>query len=200
MPRNDPGSPDPVPAANVADLVRAARVGDREAFGQLVTLHQSAVTRLAYRLLGDMDEADGAAQDAFIRAWSRLGEFRDECPFAAWLSRITINQCRDRLRRRRFVLPEGRLGTREGANPLETVVDPTPGPEARAAGRGIGRTIAELTQGLPGMQREVFALRYYDDRSLVEIAALFRVNVGTIKTHLFRATRRIRKSLEALYG
>src|SRR5262249_50816393 len=74
MPRNDPGSPDPVPAANVADLVRAARVGDREAFGQLVTLHQSAVTRLAYRLLGDMDEADGAAQDAFIRAWSRLGE------------------------------------------------------------------------------------------------------------------------------
>ena len=50
------------------------------------------------------------------------------------------------------------------------------------------------------MQREVFTLRYYDDRSLAEIAALFRVDVGTIKTHLFRATHRIRRSLEALYG
>ena len=186
MRRNDRSSPDPAPAAEAADLVRAARAGDREAFGRLVELHQRAVTRLAYRILGDADEADGAAQDAFIKAWAHLGEFRDECPFAGWLSRIAVNQCRDRLRERPFVVPEGRLGTRTGASPLDTVADSAPGPEALAAGREIGRKIAEL--------------RYYDDRSLAEIAALFRVNVGTVKTHLLRATRRIRKSLEALYG
>src|SRR5437667_377023 len=84
--------------------------------------------------------------------------------------------------------------------PIETAVDSSPGPETRAAGREIGRKIAELIHVLPGMQREVFALRYYDDRSLAEIAALCRVTVGTVKTHLFRATQRIGRSLEALYG
>ena len=204
---NDPTSPASAPAsaaaAETARLVRAARGGDREAFGRLVELHQRAITRLAYRLLRDPDDADGAAQDAFVRAWARLGEFRDECPFGAWLARIAVNQCRDRLKRKRLVVVESRLGTRtdgRGTSPLERVVDPAPGPEARVAGRELGRKITELIDVLPAMQREVFALRYYDDRSLAEIAALFRVNVGTVKTHLFRATQRIRNSLEVHYG
>src|SRR5438034_7446330 len=85
---NDRTSPEPAPAAEAAGLVRAARSGDREAFGRLVETHQRAVTRLAYRLLGDLDDADGAAQDTFIKAWATLGEFRHECPFGAWLARI----------------------------------------------------------------------------------------------------------------
>jgi len=200
---NDRTSPDPTSAAEAARLVRAARSGDREAFGRLVETHQRAVTRLAYRLLGDPDEADCAAQDTFIKAWVSLGEFRHECPFGAWLARIAVNQCRDRLKRKRVVVAEGRLRTRmdgRDPSPIETAVDSSPGPETRAAGREIGRKIAELIHVLPGMQREVFALRYYDDRSLAEIAALCRVTVGTVKTHLFRATQRIGRSLEALYG
>ena len=70
---NDRTSPDPTSAAEAARLVRAARSGDREAFGRLVETHQRAVTRLAYRLLGDPDEADCAAQDTFIKAWVSLG-------------------------------------------------------------------------------------------------------------------------------
>ena len=200
---NERTSPDPTSAAEAARLVRAARSGDREAFGRLVETHQRAVTRLAYRLLGDLDDADGAAQDTFIKAWATLGEFRHECPFGAWLARIAVNQCRDRLKRKRVVVAEGRLRTRmdgRDISPIETAVDSSPGPEARAVGREISRKIAELIHVLPGMQREVFALRYYDDRSLAEIAALCRVTVGTVKTHLFRATQRIGRSLEALYG
>src|SRR5213593_3091795 len=189
---NDRTSPDPTSAAEAARLVRAARSGDRKAFGRLVETHQRAVTRLAYRLLGDPDEADCAAQDTFIKAWVSLGEFRHECPFGAWLARIAVNQCRDRLKRTRV---DGR-----DISPIETAVDSSPGPETRAVGREISRKIAELIHVLPGMQREVFALRYYDDRSLAEIAALCRVTVGTVKTHLFRATQRIGRSLEALYG
>src|SRR5437870_12257341 len=86
-------------AAETARLVRAARSGDRQAFGRLVELHQRPVTRLAYRILGDRDEAGGAAQDAFVKAWRSFGGFREECPFEAWLSRIVVNQCRDRLKR-----------------------------------------------------------------------------------------------------
>jgi RNA polymerase sigma-70 factor (ECF subfamily) len=203
MPIDRWAAPKATPAAETSKLVRAARAGEREAFGRLVEMHQRAATRLAYRLLGDPDDADGAAQDAFIKAWSNLAEFRGDCSFGAWLSRIVLNQCRDRLKGKRLVVTEGRLWTSthaRGASPLEAAVDPAPGPETRAAGREIGRKIAELTRELPGMQREVFTLRYYDDRSLAEIAALFRVNVGTVKTHLFRATRRIRTSLEAFYG
>ena len=187
-----------------AKLVRAARAGDREAFGRLVELHQRSITRLAYRLLRDRDEADSTAQDAFVKAWGSLGEFRDECPFGAWLSRIAVNQCRDRLKRKRLVVLASRwepvTSDAKATSPLDAAVDPSPGPEARALDREVGRKIAEQISLLPDMQREVFALRYYQDRPLAEIAALFGVDVGTIKTHLFRASRRVRKSLEALYG
>src|SRR5213080_1027071 len=165
-----------------AKLVRAARAGDREAFGRLVELHQRSITRLAYRLLRD----------------------RDECPFGAWLSRTAVNQCRDRLKRKRLVVLASRwepvTSDARATSPLDAAVDPSPGPEARALDREVGRKIAEQISLLPDMQREVFALRYYQDRPLAEIAALFGVDVGTIKTHLFRASRRVRKSLEALYG
>src|SRR2546429_6961134 len=110
---NDRPSPEPVPAAEAAGLVRAARSGDREAFGRLVESHQRAVTRLAYRLLGDPDDADGAAQDTFIKAWATLGEFRHECPFGAWLARIAVNQCRDRLKRKKGVVAGGPLPAEE---------------------------------------------------------------------------------------
>jgi len=192
-------------AAETARLVRAARSGDRQAFGRLVELHQRSVTRLAHRILGDRDDADGAAQDAFVKAWRSFDRFREECPFEAWLSRIVVNQCRDRLKRARrrvmempfeleTAIPRGR-GTNQVDQPMDSA-----DPEARAAGREIGRKIAEQIGALPEMQREVFALRYYEDRSLAEIAALFRVSTGTVKTHLFRATRRIRKAVEALHG
>ena len=193
-------------AAETARLVRAARAGDRQAFGQIVELHQRAVTRLAYRVLGDRDEADGAAQDAFVKAWRSLGRFREECPFEAWLSRIVVNQCRDRLKRarRRVMEMAADLDVAAGsgtlANPLHQPADLAADPETRCVGREIGRTIAEQVGTLPDMQRDVFALRYYEDRSLAEIAALLRVSVGTVKTHLFRATRRVRTVVERLHG
>src|SRR2546427_5318293 len=170
---NDRPPPEPAPAAEAGGLVGAARSGDGEALGRLVESHQRAVTRLAYRLLGDPDDADGAAQDTFIKAWATLGEFRHECPFGAWLARIAVNQCRDRLKRKKVVVAEGRLRARmdgRAGSPIEMAVDSSPGPEARAIRREVRREMARAGRVLAGMQREVFALRYYDDRSLAEIA------------------------------
>src|SRR5436189_5185775 len=104
---NDRPSPETAPAAEAGRLVRAARSGDREAFGRLVESHQRAVTRLAYRLLGDPDDADGAAQDTFIKAWATLGEFRHECPFGAWLARSAVNQCRATVTRQKAMSTGG---------------------------------------------------------------------------------------------
>lgn len=195
------------PLGEDRELVDSARQGDGDAFGALVERHQRTVTRLACRLLGDFDEADVAAQDAFVKAWSNLGDFRGDCPFGAWVSRIVVNVCRDRMKRKKLVISESRLA-RSGGNgngddspgPLESAVDSRPDPETRMLARDAGRRVAALMAELPEKQREVFALRYYEDRSLAEIAALFRVDVGTVKTHLFRATHRVRRSLEALYG
>ena len=200
---------DPVPppreAGETADeLVQAARRGDQAAFGRLVEMHQRPLTRLTHRLLGDRDEADGAVQDTFIKAWRSIRTFRGECRFGTWLARIAVNQCRDQLQRKRLVVAEGQLGPEsrdgKGGSVLERAVDPSPDLEEQAVGRELARKIAEHIGGLPDMQREVFALRYYEDRPLAEIAALFGVNIGTVKTHLFRATHRIRKALEAIYG
>src|SRR5207244_11426174 len=91
----------PERAAETANLVRAARAGDREAFGRLVELHQRAVTRLAYRILGERDDADGDAQHACVKAWRSLGRVREGCAFDAWLFRIDVNQCRERHKRAR---------------------------------------------------------------------------------------------------
>jgi len=167
-------------------------------------MHQRPLTRLTHRLLGDRDEADGAVQDTFIKAWKNIRTFRGECRFGTWLARIAVNQCRDQLQRKRLVVTERQLGSEsrdgKGASVLERAVDPGPDLEAQAVGREIARKIAEQLGGLADMQREVFALRYYEDRPLAEIAALFGVNIGTVKTHLFRATQHIRKALEAVYG
>jgi len=162
----------------------------------------SRLTRLTHRLLGDRDEPT-ARRRTPIKAWKSIRTFRGECRFGTWLARIAVNQCRDR-QRKRLVVTEGQFGPEsrdgKGASALERAVDPSPAPEERAVGAEIARKIADQIGGLPDMQREVFALRYYEDRPLAEIAALFGVNVGTVKTHLFRATQRIRRALEAFYG
>src|SRR2546426_7175203 len=151
---NDRPARETAPAAEAGGLVGAAGSGDGEAFGRLAEGHQRAVPRLAYRLLGDPDDADGAAQDTFIKAWATLGEFRHECPFGAWLARIAVNQCRDRLKRKRVVVAEGRLRTRmegRGVSPLETAGGSSPRPETPAIGRGIGPQMPEPIPGLPAM-------------------------------------------------
>jgi len=201
----DGSVPPPREAGDTSDaLVQAARAGDQVAFGRLVEMHQRPLTRLTHRLLGDRDEADCAVQDTFVKAWKSIRTFRGECRFGTWLSRIAVNQCRDQLQRKRLVLTERQLEPEfrdgKGASVLERAVDPSPALEEQAVGREIARKIAEQLGELPDMQREVFALRYYEDRPLAEIAALFGVNVGTVKTHLFRATQRIRRALEAIYG
>ena len=187
---------------DAAVLADRARRGDREAFGRLVVAHQRDITRLAYRILGDADLADSVAQETFLRAWQRRRRFRGDGPFGGWIGRIAVNLCRDQLRRKRLVWSEtdlsqplsGELG------PLAAALDGGPTPEVASLSRDLGRRIAAAMAALPRKQREVFALRFYDELPLADIAAVLRVDVGTVKTHLFRATRRVRLTLEAVYG
>jgi len=176
-------------------LVARAQGGERDAFGELVSRHQRKVWLVCRQYVGP-DEADAAAQDAFVKAYSRLHRFDGRAAFTTWLTRIAINTCLDELRRRR------RTGTRvdeaedeEGHGPLERLADDDSGPEERAMQRQAVARLRESEERLPPRQREIFRLRFYAELGLDDIAAAVGVHVGTVKTQLHRAVHRLRREL-----
>ena len=122
-------------------LIREILAGRTELYEYFVRQYQKKVTRIAYRFLRDVGEADCAAQDSFVRAYQSLGSFREGSTFETWLTRICINGCKDRLKRRRLVLyfHQGprRDGDDEAAGPQELAVSREPSAERRTAGREI---------------------------------------------------------------
>jgi RNA polymerase sigma-70 factor (ECF subfamily) len=172
-----------------------ARNGDRDAFSELVVRHQQRVWRVCRQYVGP-DEADAAAQDSLVKAYTNLASFDGRSAFTTWLTRIAINTCLDELRRRR------REGYRvepadhdEGDDPLATLHDDEVGPEERTMQRQAVEKLAALEQELPDRQREIFRLRFYAELELEEIAGSLGVHVGTVKTQLHRAVHRLRVEL-----
>jgi RNA polymerase sigma-70 factor (ECF subfamily) len=175
-----------------------ARNGDREAFGELVSRHQRRLWLVCRQYLGP-DDADGAAQDSLVKAYTSLSSFDGRAAFTTWLTRIAINTCLDQLRRRRregFRIEESPED--EGDGPVVGVPDERADPEARAMQRQAVARLAALESGLPERQREIFRLRFYAEMELEEIADVLDVHVGTIKTQLHRAVHRMRRELGEL--
>jgi RNA polymerase sigma-70 factor (ECF subfamily) len=143
------------------------------------------------------DEADAAAQDAFVKAYSRLRSFDGRSAFTTWLTRIAVNTCLDRLRKLK------REGVRVAAEDdddddrglLDRLPDGAASPEALLIQRQALERL-HLSEGrLPEQQREVFRLRFYAELSLEEIAGALGVSPGTVKTQLHRAVHRVRQEL-----
>ena len=178
-----PASPATTP--DESRLVERARGGDAEAFRDLVERYQDRVFTLARRMVGEREEAEEVAQDAFLRAWRALPRFRGDARFSTWLYRITYRRACDaaaslRSRRRR----ERDLET-AGA-----IADPAP-----AAGPRGGEALERLIASLPEDQRASITLFYYQDRSLAEAARILGMPEGTVKTHLHRARASLRRAL-----
>jgi len=182
-----------------ADLIRQVRNGNAEAFEHFVRTYQRRLTRIAYRFLRDAAEADCAAQESFLRAYQSLGDFREGSTFETWLTRICINWCKDRLKRRRRVVffheAPVRNADEEGDEPEERAPASDPSPERRALGREIRERLTAALDALSPRQRVVFSLKHFDEMSIPEIAAATGLDEGTIKSHLFRAARKMRERL-----
>ena len=176
-------------------LVLRARNGDRAAFGELVERHQRRVWLVCRQYL-DPEEADSASQDVFIKAFTALGSFDGRAAFTTWLTRIAINTCLDVLRRRRR---ERTVALSSDEADVEDVMSRIPddrvGPEARTIQRDAVSRLAACERGLPERQREIFRLRFFGEMELEEIADALGVHVGTVKTQLHRAVRRLRDEL-----
>jgi RNA polymerase sigma-70 factor (ECF subfamily) len=162
-----------------------ARSGDDEAFGEVVQLYERAVYNLCYRMLGDPVEAEDAAQEAFIRAYTRLGTYDPERKFSSWMLAIASHHCIDRLRKRRFKwlswddLPPWRWLHEGGSE----------SPEERAIRRETGEQVQDMLEKLPPDYRAAVVLRYWYEFSYEEIAESLDTTVSAIKSRLFRARK-----------
>ncbi|MGD8586596.1 MAG: sigma-70 family RNA polymerase sigma factor [Chloroflexota bacterium] len=165
-----------------------ARRGSKEAFGRLITAYQSPVFNLAYRMLGNADEAEQAAQEAFIRAWTRLDSYDPDHKFSTWLLSITSNYCIDQLRKRR-----AQLLSIEGPLPAHPSLmsEHTDGPEAQATSNERQERVQHLLNTLPDDYKQAVVLRYWYDMSYEEIAEVMETTVSAIKSRLFRARRQL---------
>ena len=174
------------------DWLEKARAGDVEAFGALVLAHQQFVYNLAWRALGDEHEAQDASQEAFLRVWQALPNFRGQAQFRTWLYRIVTNVCYGRLPRlRRQFAALGELEVSEVPD------DTQPEPGARLEADEQRTFLWQQVEALPESYRILVMLRYQQGLPYEEIASVLSLPLGTVKTGLFRARARLREALRA---
>lgn len=173
-------------AANEADsaLVQRARAGNSCAFGCLVETYQAPIYHLCYRLLGHADEAEEAAQETFLRAYTKLNSFDPDRSFKSWLFSIAHHYCIDRLRRRR---PTWLSLDDEPATEELACRATVPSPEELALRRERNDQVQAMLDLLPPHYRSAVVMHYWYDLSYEEIAQITGATVGAIKSRLHRA-------------
>ena len=185
-----------------SEILARVVAGDVDAFEYFVVTYQKRITRFVYTLLRDSADADGIAQDVFVKAFRALPDFQGQSAFETWLTRIAINSVRDHIRRRRPVVSfsELRADADDDGPELPAAFDPADGtsPERDLLSRDIRRRIAEALVSLSPRQRAVFVMKHYEEKSIAEIGEATGLDEGTIKSHLFRAARKLRERLEDL--
>ena len=170
--------------------VEEARRGDRKAFSRLVEAYQRPVFNLTYRMLGNVEEAEDAAQESFVRAYTRLSQYDPDQKFSTWLFSIANHHCIDRLRKRRVT------HVSIDDNPvLQNLEGDDPRPERWALDKEERLEVQAMLEQLAPEYRTPLVLRYWEDMSYEEIAATMDVSVAAIKSRLFRA----RQQLAAIY-
>jgi RNA polymerase sigma-70 factor (ECF subfamily) len=178
------------------ELVARSIAGDTDSFNQLILRWERPIYALAYRQIGREDDARDVCQEAFLRAFRALPGFKGQAKFSSWLYRITLNLCRDWMRRQRrapFVqVPEGvdvsDLAAAQ-ASPSESIED--------VIGRkDLGRHVARAMQTLPDEQRSAILLKEYHGLTFQEIAELQGCPLSTVKTRLYQGLTVLRRELE----
>jgi RNA polymerase sigma-70 factor (ECF subfamily) len=164
-------------------LLARCRQGDTKAYSELVAQVQPYVYNLAYRLLGNVDEAQDLAQDALVRAWQTLASFRGEARFTTWLYRLVVNLGLNRRAHLRREMAHVSMDTL----PQAEVSAAEPEPAAKHTLDEQKAFIWAQVEKLPAHYRVVLTLYYQQERSYNEIASILSLPLNTVKTHLARA-------------
>jgi len=175
-------------------VVQAQR-GDDQAFTQLVEAYQTPVYNLCYRMLGEPEAAEDAAQETFLRAFQHLGRYDLKRPFATWLLSIAAHYCIDRLRRRRF--PVFSIDEEDEEEPAFEIPDlDAPNPERETVRREEKDKLHTILASLDETDRAAIVMRYWHDASEVEIAQSLGLTVSAVKSRLHRARLALGKRWE----
>jgi RNA polymerase sigma-70 factor, ECF subfamily len=180
--------------------VRLAQAGERDAFRVIMQRGNQRLFRVARSVVRDDAEAEDVVQEAYARAFAPIGGFRGDAGVMTWLTRITLNEARTRLRRRRPMvgLDQVEAAQNDGAQviPFPTSFG-TDNPEVDAARAQIRKLIERAVDDLPEAFRLVFIMRDIEECNIEETAASLELKPETVKTRLHRARRLLRQALEA---
>jgi RNA polymerase sigma-70 factor, ECF subfamily len=194
-------TPHPSPASEIAAEVkglvqRGERDAARERFGALVALLQRRAIRVAFQYLRDAADADEAVQDAFIKVFLHIEEYRSELPFDVWFSRILVNSALDRVkaraRQQRWI---AHSTEEDGGRAVEQIAGGDASTERRLLAKERWGQVTRAVASLPDRQRLVFTLCHVDEQTPAEISAATGMSPATVRVHLFRALRKLRSVL-----
>jgi len=181
------------------DLVRSAQRGDMQAFEELVARHRDKVYARAYSMMRNEDEALDLSQDAWVKAWQRLGQFQGDSSFVTWMIRIVINLCLDQLRKLKRKRAESLEAMAEEAGGVErhmpvVLANPSEGLERAELRVRINRALDQLSQE----HRTVLILHEFEQMEYKEISRQMKCSIGTVMSRLFYARRRMASLLAGL--
>jgi RNA polymerase sigma-70 factor (ECF subfamily) len=182
-------------ASSDEELVALSQGGDLDSFNQLVLRWERPIYALAYRVIGREEDARDVAQETFLRAFRALKGFKGQAKFSSWLYRITLNLCRDWIRReKRTPIAQ----TPEGIDLIELAGEETPTEsiEELVARRQLGRAVSKAMALLPEDQRTAIILKEYHGLTFQEIAELLDCPLSTVKTRLYQGLSVVRKQLQ----
>jgi len=181
-------------------LVREAQRGNRAAFEELVRHYDQSVLRLAMHLTGSEHEAQDIYQDAFLKAYKNVGNFRFECSFYTWIYRIVTNLCLDHLRKKQVRKEEAPVAVDAEGEQYDVLSQVPDGrsaadPERDLMRRELGTRINHALAKLTSRERMVFELKHYHGLRLRTVGEILNTTEETAKNTLFRATQKLRGAL-----
>ncbi|MDQ3488221.1 MAG: sigma-70 family RNA polymerase sigma factor [Acidobacteriota bacterium] len=178
------------------ELVTLSQGGDLDSFNQLVLRWERPIYALAYRVIGREEEARDVAQETFLRAFRAIKGFKGQAKFSSWLYRITLNLCRDWIRKERRA-PVSQAP--EGIDIIELAGEATPSEsiEDLVGRKQLGLAVSKAMALLPEEQRTAIILKEYHGLTFQEIADLLDCPLSTVKTRLYQGLTVVRKQLES---
>ena len=186
-------------AAGERALIGRIKNGAHDEFQVLVRRYQGRVYSVAYRLMGNPEEAEDVAQEAFLRAYQNLGRFEGQSSFYTWVYRITTNLALSRLK---YLERRGRGKTESMEQPRDETdrkaldpVDTEPNPRQRLMEQDLEGKISEALRRLPAIFRTIVVLRDVEDKSYAEVAQLTGLPVGTVKSRLHQGRAKLQQKL-----
>lgn len=175
---------------NIPIIIKCIRNGDRKAFKKLVEMYQQPAYRLAYRILGNEEEARDAVQESFIKVWQKIGFYDPAKDFIPWMYRIMVNTSTDRLRRiQRYPM----IPIDYAVKNLETIQKNDP--ETVADNHELALLIRGFAEVLPEKQKLVFILRDIEGMSSGEVESITELSETSVKSNLYHARKCIRERL-----